>query len=469
MSHRPLLLLSLLVAACSDSARFEPDAARTALIGTQLPRGFLLGTSTSSHQVEGGNTNDWTRWERERFPDGSPHIKDERPSGEAADSWNRFDADVRSMQVLGANAYRFGLEWSRLEPAPGVWNAEAAERYRQWARTLRLQGITPLVTLYHFTLPLWVSDMGGWENPATLEAFEAYAARVAEALGGEVDLWCTVNEPNVYAVQGYLDGIWPPGKKDTKAMAAVLDRLIEAHARAARQLRALDTVDADGDGHATRIGLAHHARLFQAASGSMADTAATALTDAFFNNSVPEALRTGRIRLSVPGSTSIDREVEGLKDSIDYFGLNYYTRDYIRQDLGDAALARQYTPKGKGVNDLGWELYPEGLFLFLQRYATLGVPILITENGMPDRSGERRPRFLQTHLYAVEEALAEGVNVGGYFHWSLIDNFEWAEGYEAKFGLFAVDLDSPDKRRTETPAVSAFQDIARNLGLTPSP
>jgi beta-glucosidase len=270
-------------------------------------------------------------------------------------------------------------------------------------------------------------------------------------------------------VLGYLDGEWPPGKKDTKAMAQVLSQLIEAHARAARQLRLKDTVDVDGDGHATRIGLAHHVRVFQPASGTTADTAVAALTDAFFNESVPEAIRTGRIRLSVPGQVSIDREVPDLKGSIDYFGINYYTRDYVRQYLGEPALSRQYVPRGRERNDLGWELYPEGLYLFLMRYAELGLPLIVTENGMADTTGERRPYFLQSHLYAVEQALARGADVRGYFHWSLLDNFEWAEGYEPKFGLFSVDLSSPEKTRTETPAVATFQEIARNLGLTPSP
>lgn len=468
MSRRLVLALSALLAACIDE-RFDEDDIRAARIGAGLPPGFLLGTSTAAHQVEGGNTNDWSLWEQGRFPDGRPHIKDETVSGEATDSWNRFEEDVRLMERLGANAYRFSVEWSRLEPSPGAWNEEAMERYRQWAQALRARGITPLVTLYHFTLPPWVAERGGWEDPATLEAFEAYAARVAEALGGEVDLWCTVNEPNVYAVQGYLDGIWPPGKQDTQAMAQVLAHLIEAHARAARQLRERDTVDADGDGHATRIGLAHHVRVFQPATGSTADTAVAALTDAFFNESVPEALRTGRIRLSVPGQVSIDREVADLRGSIDYFGLNYYTRDYVRQDFTEPSLARQYVPRGKETSDLGWELYPEGLYLFLQRYAAFGLPLIVTENGMADRSGERRPFFLQSHLYAVEQAVADGVDVRGYFHWSLLDNFEWAEGYEPQFGLFTVDRDNPEKPRTETPAVGTFQDIARHLGLTPSP
>ncbi len=469
MNRGLLLTLPILLAACSDRPSFDPDVVKAAHLGKGLPAGFMLGTSTAAHQVEGGLENDWAVWERGQFSDGRPHIKDGSVSGAATDSWNRFDEDVWLMEKLGANAYRFSVEWARLQPTPGTWDEQALARYQQWAHTLRQKGITPLVTLYHFTLPTWVMDAGGWENPATLDLFEAYVARVAEALGGDVDWWCTVNEPNVYAVLGYLNGEWPPGKQDMQATATVLANLIEAHARAARQLRARDTVDADGDGFATRIGIAHHVRVFQPATGSTADIAVAALTDTFFNESVPDALRTGHIHLSVPGQVTLDRDVAGLKGSIDYFGINYYTRDYVRQYLGEPSLSRQYVPRGRERNDLGWELYPEGLYLFLMRYEKFGLPLIVTENGMADSGGERRPYYLQSHVYAVEQALAQGADVRGYFHWSLMDNFEWEEGYAPKFGLFSVDLESPEKTRTETPAVATFQDIARNLGLTPSP
>ena len=469
MSRRALLALPLALAACSDRPSFDVEDIRRATLGAGLPPRFLLGTATSSHQIEGGTTNDWSAWEQGTYPDGRLHIHDGSVSGDAADSWKRFDVDVGLMRNLGANAYRFSLEWSRLQPARGEWDTAALARYREQAHRLREQRITPLVTLHHFTLPTWVADAGGWENPATLDDFEAYVTRVAEELGADVDWWCTVNEPNVLAVFGYLDGVWPPGKKDAKAMATALSHLIEAHARAARQLRARDTVDADGDGHATRVGVAHHVRIFQPATGSTADVTAAGLTDAFFNESVPLALRTGRIRLSVPGKVSIDREVADLKGSSDYLGINYYSRDYVRQDFSEASLSNQYVPDGRPVSDLGWDVYPEGLYLFLRRFRDLGIPLLVTENGMADAEGHRRPDYLRSHVYAVEQAVKEGVDVRGYFHWSLMDNFEWAEGYTPRFGLFRVDFASPDKARAPTPAVEGFQDIARKLGLTPQP
>jgi beta-glucosidase len=467
MTPRAWVTSLLLLASCGIRPSFDPAEINATPIGQGLPRGFLLGTSTASHQVEGGNDNDWTDWEHGTYADGTPHIDLNTQSGVATDSWNRFLEDVSLMRRLGANAYRFSIEWSRLEPTRGEWNAEAAERYRQWAHTLRAAGIEPLVTLHHFTLPRWVAAQGGWENPATVDDFERFSAQVALRLGAEVDWWCTLNEPNVLAVFGYLDGVWPPGKQDARAMARVFDHLVEAHARAARQLRENDTTDADGDGHATLIGLAHHVRVFQSATGSPSDSLVTGLTDTFFNDSLPEALRTGHLSVVVPGSISLQHDVPGLKGSVDWFGINYYTRDHVRQDAS-ASFSHKYVPQGRDVNDLGWELYPEGLYLFLKRYASLGVPLVVTENGMDDRTGERRPYFLRSHLYAVERAVAEGVPVRGYFHWSLLDNFEWSEGYVPRFGLFRVERDA-GLTRLPTPAVKTFQEAAHNLGLRPTP
>ena len=393
-------------------------------LGAGLPRGFLLGTATASHQVEGGNVNDWTDWEASTFPDGRPHIHDRSVSGDAVDSYRQFAADLALMKRLGANAYRLSIEWSRLEPDEDVWREDVAATYASWMAQLRACGIEPMVTLHHFTLPRWVAARGGWMSDATLGAFEAFAGRVATALGSQVDLWCTVNEPNVQAVQGYIKGIWPPGKTDQKLAVEVLARLIEAHARAARALREKDQADADGDGKATRIGIAHHVRVFQPASRSPLDGLVAGFSDHFFNESILEAVQTGRIRLSLPGVVDIDRQVPDLKGSFDYLGLNYYSRDYVRADLKDPALSQQFTPPERPKNDLGWDIYPEGLYLFLKRYAALGLPIYVTENGMADKAGDRRPLFLRQHLRALERAAREGVDVRGYFHWSLLDNFE---------------------------------------------
>ncbi|MHB8872855.1 MAG: glycoside hydrolase family 1 protein [Myxococcaceae bacterium] len=459
------LLASLL--ACNGRPSFSAADIDGATLGKGLRPGFLLGAATAAHQVEGGNSNDWTDWENSAYPDGRPHIQDQTVSGLAADSWNRFDEDVVLLRRLGANSYRLSVEWSRIEPEEGKWDEAALDRYLAWVTKLRAAGIEPVVTLHHFTLPKWVAAKGGWSNDDILKPFETFTVKVAAKLGAQVDTWCTINEPTVIAVEGYIDGIWPPGHTSTKEGAFVLARVMEAHAHSAAALRAHDTIDADGDGRATFIGVAHHVRIMQAATDSTLDTVVTGLTDDFANEAVVRAAKTGRIQLSSPGDFEIDREVPGLKDSFDYLGLNYYTRDTLRANLGDPKLSNSFVPADRPVNDLGWDIYPEGLYLYLKRFSKYPWPIYILENGMPDETGEARPAFLRAHFYALQKASDEGVDVRGYFHWSLMDNFEWAEGVTPRFGLFRVDYDNPARTRTPTPAVATFQEIARNAGLKP--
>jgi beta-glucosidase len=307
-----------------------------------------------------------------------------------------------------------------------------------------------------------VAAKGGFEDPSTQDDLAAFARRLAVELGDVVDFWCPLNELNVYAAQGYLRGIWPPGKKDdTRAQMLVMASMLKAHAKMARALREADTVDADGDGRATLITHAHHVRVFQPASSSVLDTAIAALTDDVSNEAVPRAFKTGRVQLTVPGVIAIDEEVDGLAGSIDVLGLNYYTRDMVRADLGSASFPQLYArPKG-ATNDLGWDLYPDGLYLFLTRFAAYGWPLYVTENGTPDADDAFRVRFLKQHVAAVERAIADGADVRGYYYWSLTDNFEWAEGFAPRFGLFRVDYAT--FARTPTSAVEAFRTIGANI------
>ena len=423
-----------------------------------FPKEFLLGAASAAHQVEGGLDNDWTEWERGSYPDGSPHIGDRSSSRVACDSYNLFDEDLRLLRDLGASAYRFSVEWARLEPEEGRWNQEAADRYRSWLEKLNAAGIKPMVTAHHFTLPRWVSADGGWGTDRILDRFEAYGRRLAGAFGTLPHLWCTVNEPVVIVIQGYLRGLWPPGLKDEAEGARALLRLMKGHARMARVLR---------ERTGKPVGIAHHVRVFQPATRSPLDRVVARVTDHFVNEAVVNAQRTGRVQILIPGKISIDEAVPDLKGSSDYLGLNYYTRDHIKADLKDPSMSRQFVPEGRPVNDLGWEIYPEGLVQVLERWGRVGLPIYVTENGMPDAAGTRRPDYLRTHLYAVERALRAGVDVRGYFHWSLMDNFEWAEGLTPRFGLYRVDYDDPRRTRTPTPAVAVFQECARRLAGAP--
>lgn len=225
------VLLVLLCAACQPRAGLDDVGGDVGALGKGLPRGFLWGTATAAHQIEGGLDNSWTDFEAGSFPDGRPHIKNQDRSTIATDSWNRFDEDLAAMKALGSTTYRFSVEWSRLEPRKGEWNDAAMQRYREWCVKLRAAGIEPMVTLHHFTLPKWVVEAGGFENEASKADLERFTRRVAGNLKDQVDWWVTLNEANVYAVQGYLVGIFPPGKKDdTVTQTKVIANMLKARA-----------------------------------------------------------------------------------------------------------------------------------------------------------------------------------------------------------------------------------------------
>jgi beta-glucosidase len=461
-------LLAGVLAGCGPELDFSEEALSEVRLGVGLPRGFVLGVATAPHQIEGGSDNDWTDWEKGAFPDGTPHIQNGDRVGLAVDSWRRWPEDVAALGWLGANGYRLGLEWSRLSPEEGAWDAAAVANYRAQLLALRARGITPFVTLSHFTLPRWVAARGGWEWEGAVPAFEAHVQRVAEAFGDVVDVWVTVNEPSTTAVAGYAAGVFPPGLHEPARGLRVYATLLKAHARASAVLRRVDGADADGDGTAVQVGIVHIVTFWGAASASPLDATLAAVVDDLANEVVPRALATGRIRLSLPGVLSLDEEVEGLKGSADFLGLNYYRREQLRADLTQATFQRPYLSADADYSDIAWEVFPEGLYRNLVRYAAYGLPLYVSENGIADADDARRPHYLRAHLYAVQLALAHGADVRGYFHWTLTDNFEWHGGYAPRFGLFAVDFADPSLPRTPRPSAEVFRGVAREMGLQPA-
>ncbi|MES1171876.1 MAG: family 1 glycosylhydrolase [Bacteroidota bacterium] len=463
-------------AGCNKPEAFDPiEIDRHRMLAGVAP-GFLLGAATSAHQIEGGNDNDWTDWERGRYPDGAPHVAGGASAARAADSWNLWRKDVAALEDLGANVYRLGIEWSRLEPTEGAWDQAAAARYRAMLQALRAapgHPIAPMLNLYHFTLPRWLAARGGWEAAGAPEAFAAFAARAADAFGDLVDLWCTLNEPNVYVSKGYLAGQWPPGVRDPARAARVLARLLEAHGLAAAALRARDRTDADGDGAAARIGLAHNVRVFDAASAHPFDGYVAKVADRFYNLAILDAVATGHIHIALPTAATVDRPAPSLRGSLDWLGINYYTRDIvsarvIRALRGAGPPYETVIDAARPRTDMGWEIYPEGLYRLLVRLAPYGWPLVVAESGLADRAGTVRPGYIRSHVYALDRARATGVNVIGYMHWSLIDNFEWSHGYDGRFGLYTIDFaGDPALERRPTAAVATFQELARAVGLLP--
>ena len=410
--------------------------------GHRFPPGFMWGTATSAHQVEGGNRhNDWWRFEHQPGA-----IADGTLSGDACRHYQRFDEDFALAAADGHNAHRLSLEWSRIEPERDRVDRAAVAHYHAVFESLRRHRLTPIVTLHHFTNPLWIADQGGWENRDTLERYAGFVRLCAREYGGEVDWWCTVNEPEVYAFRSYSEGRWPPARRDDSAALAVMAHLLEAHGRAYRILHAEDRRDADGDGRAAVVGFAKAwVTLEPLRPWSPLDRLRAHFEDAVFNRAVARAPVTGHIHLAIPGARTVRRHVPELENSLDYFGINHYTRWKVDALAPDPHVARRGAP----VTDLGWEIHPAGFEHALMHAAARDLPVLVTENGFADHADAFRPRALVEYLLRMGRAIDRGARVIGYLHWSLMDNFEWAEGYDMKFGLYEVDFNTQQRRLRE--------------------
>jgi len=421
---------------------------------TRFPQGFHWGATTSAHQVEGGNRgNDWWRFEQQPGA-----IRGGAKSGDACRHWERFDEDFARARGYGHTMHRFSLEWSRIEPARGRHDAAAIAHYHEVFAALQRHRLTPLVTLHHFTNPLWIADAGGWESRATLDRFDEFTRFCAREFGGEVDWWCTVNEPEVGAFRAYSEGVWPPGRRDDGRALGVMANLLEAHGRAYRILHDEDRTDADGDGRAAVVGFAKHLPQFVPdRPWFIPDLVRANLEDRVFNAAVLHAAVTGDIALSIPGVAVVNRHVPELEKSLDYVGLNYYTRWRVRMFARVPHVARRGAP----LNDLGWEVWPAGLAEAARRAAGTGAPVLVTEHGLADAADALRPRALVESLLGLGRAIEAGTPVIGYLHWSLMDNFEWAEGYAGRFGLEHVDFDDPKCPRTPRRSAGILARIAR--------
>jgi len=454
------VLVALYTIACLWFALRNPAPSSFGLVdlgageAPPLPAGFLWGTATAAHQVEGGNIhNDW--WAFEQTP--SRIARGER-SGSAVDHWNRVREDIALMKLLGANAYRFSVEWSRVESRDGTWDKSAWVHYRDEVRRLRDAGIEPMVTLHHFTLPRWLA--GGVIARTFPERFGIFAAEAARQLGREVTLWCTINEPNVLLYKGFVEGVWPPAIKDRAKASAAFANLLRAHAGAA--------VAVHGEVPSAAVGAAIHLRVFDPARRwFLPDWVGANISAEAFNWAFYDSIASGRIRFQPPGFPKLDEELPGLQSSADWLGVNYYTRDFVRFSPRAPGLIELVAGPGP-KSDLGWEIYPEGLLRLLReahrRYA---LPIYVTENGIADCRGSTRPAFLRAHVNAIDRAGREGLPVRGYFYWSLVDNFEWTDGFEPRFGLYSVNYNT--MQRTPAGGSKTFAALAGDVALTGRP
>lgn len=416
-----------------------------------FPRGFLWGTATAAHQVEGNNTNNqWWAWEQQ-----PGRILEGHKSGLACDWWNgRWREDLDRAAEAGQNAHRFSVEWSRIQPTPDRWDEDAIDRYREMVRGMLDRGLAPFCTLHHFTHPLWFSEMGGWENPEAAARFEKFTSKVVEALQEYVSLWCTINEPNVYATAAYLSGDFPPGKKDLRTLYRVLANLVRAHAAAYRVIHTLQPQ--------ARVGIALNYRSMRpAVRWSPLDRWVAAAQWKQYNDIFPRALASGEL------STLLGKvRIPEAKGTQDYIGVNYYSRDYVAFDLRHARMlfGRRFYAKNAELSDTGFLANePEGMFEALAWARSFGLPIIVSENGVEDKDDDLRPRYTIQHIHQMWRAVNFNFPVRGYFHWSLVDNFEWERGWTQRFGLWELDVDTQARRKR--PSADLYAEICRENGL----
>jgi beta-glucosidase len=390
-----------------------------------FPKGFLWGAATSAHQTEGLNRN--TDWWRSEQAGHVPHR-----SAVACDAWHRWREDLEILRALGLNTYRMSVEWARIEPTPGKVDRGALDHYRTIIEAVRAAGVEPIVTLHHFSNPLWLSDGGAWVRRSVVDRFAAYADLVAGHLGDLVTWWVTINEPTVFGLFGYVSGAWPPHRRND--FAGYLRHVRHTLAGHAAARRAIKTRNPEA-----MVSMALHLNPIDPVRyGDPTDHLAVGLYDWLWQGRV--------LRAAAP--------------TLDWVGVNYYFRILVRWDV---LPWRFFDPPEMGPHEkteYGWEMYPKGLYRVLRRVGKMKKPVIVTENGIADADDDQRARYLVAHLRQAHKALQEGIDLRGYVHWSLIDNFEWAEGFTKRFGLAAVDPVSLD--RTLRPSAAVYRSIATN-------
>lgn len=421
-----------------------------------FPPGFVWGTSTAAHQVEGRNfNNDWWQWEQ--MP-GSIRNGD---SARVACDWSggRYEKDFDRARDLGTKAHRLSIEWSRLEPREGEWDAGAVDFYRRMLQGLRSRGIEPFVTLLHFTHPIWFMNRGGWLDDSSPNLFRSFVARAVRAFDDLATFWVTINEPNLYMVLNYVLKGRPPGDGNILQALHVARNLIRAHALAYHAIHEVQP--------SAMVGMAHHWRwMTPANAASPLDRVSARLSDHLTNRMFVRAISDGVLPIPIGRGQSLPE----AKNSFDYFALNYYFEDRLAFDVRQPnTLFAGLTPvtwlEGSEFESFGYAAHwsPASLYHLLKEISKFDRPIYITENGVFDIGDDVQSKYLVQHLVSLHRAIQDGVDVRGYFWWSLIDNFEWEDGYWLRFGLYHVDFDT--QVRTARHVSKVFSRIIKENGL----
>jgi beta-glucosidase len=394
---------------------------------SKFPHNFFWGAATSSYQVEGNNTNaDWWAWEKSAGKE---------QSGDACKHYELYNQDFDLAKSLNHNAHRLSIEWSRVEPNEGEFNQNEINHYIDVVKALRARNIEPVVTLHHFTNPIWFSNSGNWEKSNSVDRFAKFCDVIVKALAPYVHYWITINEPTIYCSHAFLFGTWPPQGKSFWRMKAVYDNMVKAHLAVYPRM---NKIYKELNLAKPMISISHHISAMVPCDSSFRNKFAANLRDQIFSFDFLNKL--------------------AAKRTLDYIGLNYYSRQRVDTSswwIGNLLLetcGKDHDPQDKNI--LGWDIYPKGLYQILIKLKKYNVPVIITENGICAKDDNQRWEFIRAHLKCIKRAMDEGANVQGYLYWSLLDNFEWAFGYGPRFGIVEVDY----KTQTRT-----IRDSAKKL------
>lgn len=398
----------------------------------KFPHDFLWGAATSAYQVEGDNVHsDWWEWEKQAGKENS---------GRASRHYELYEQDFDLAKGLNHNAHRFSIEWGRIEPEEGKLSEAELKHYVDVILSLKARNLEPIVTLHHFTNPIWFAEAGGWENKRSVHYFQRYVEFVTRALAKHVRYWITINEPTIYVSHAYVLGAWPPQKKSPLKVHTVESNMISAHVNA---YGLIHKVYRESTLPRPSVSVSQYTQAYLACAPSVKNQLAASLRHKWFNlgflNSVMRA------------------------KAMDFVGVNYYTRQLvelkrwgIRNLVADVCRNNHYPVK---KNSIGWDIYPEGLYDMLLELKKYALPIMITENGICTPDDNLRWEYVREHLKNIHRAMEEGVGVKGYFYWSLMDNFEWDKGFGPRFGL--IDIDYHTYQRTVRESAKKYAQVCK--------
>lgn len=399
----------------------------------QFPHTFLWGAATSAHQVEGNNTNnDWWEWEQKGGG--------KEPSGLACRSYDLYSQDFDLARELNHNAHRLSVEWSRIEPREGEFSQKEIKHYRNLIHCLREHSLEPVVTLHHFTNPIWFANKGAWANRRADRYFLPFVEKIVEELSDDVRYWVTINEPMVYSYHSYILGVWPPQVKSVFKAQGVTDNLARGHIAA---YRCIHDIYRKRNLPAPMVSIAKNAQAFVACQPSLRNKFGVYMRNKHFNLDFIDRIK--------------------RHSALDYIGINYYSRSLVDvdsfspYDLFVGGCKKNHSALAK--NSLGWDIYPQGLYDILLAYQKYNLPQFILENGICTDDDSQRWNFIRDHLINLGRAMDQGVKVLGYIYWSLLDNYEWDKGFAPRFGL--IEVDYATYKRTVRDSARKFSDVCK--------